>query len=116
MNFERGIDPKRSMHIGIINWNNLSENCFLQTRKFVPFVEKGERFHYIFCCDGADFTENILEGAYLWIKEIKKEKNIIEIKYTVNWDREPEHHLAGFFYLKGSIERFRKYFNIIQKR
>jgi hypothetical protein len=108
MNFVRGMEPLRAMKIGIITWNKLSTGCSLKSRRWVPLTDCGGVLR--FTSDGAKQTAHILalETILIQSAEIKK-LGIIKIQY--------QHNKGGMsFILEGSVERFRKYFDIIQER
>jgi hypothetical protein len=108
MNFIRGMEPLRAMKIGIITWKNLSAGCILKSRRFVPLTECGGFLK--FTSDRAKQTTHILPLSNLVIQKIERKKlSIIRIH------REE----LGFpfpFIIEGSIERFQKYFDIVQER
>lgn len=107
MNFIRGIEPLRSMKIGIVTWNNLGPGCFLENRKGVPLVAR-EDGSLRFVSDGAKAMFHInYKDLHIVILGIERKKSTIRIQYR---------HIDRDFILEGSIERFRKYFNIIQGR
>jgi hypothetical protein len=107
MNFVRGIDPKRSMKIGIVTWKNLSDGCSLRTKRWVPFTSYKDG-SFRFTSDRAKQDSHILALETIHIKNIERKKYTIRIKYNYN----------GFenrYILEGSIERFQKYFDIVQE-
>ena len=109
MNFVRGIEPLRSMKIGIVTWNNLSAGCFLKSRRWVPLTGR-EDGSFRFTSDRAKQDARILALETLIIENIERKKlSILRVKYSHN---KGTMHLV----LEGSVERFRKYFDIIQER
>lgn len=104
MNFVRGIDPKRSMKIGIVTWNNLSVGCFVRTKRWVLLTNyNGGIFR--FASDRAIETAHIGMETLIIESIERKKSGIIKIKFQNN-----------SFIIEGSIERFRKFFEIIQER
>jgi hypothetical protein len=108
MNFVRGMEPLRAMKIGIITWKNLSDGCLLKSRRWVPLTECGGVCR--FTSDGAKQNAHILALVIITIQSVEiKKLGIIKIQY--------QHVKGGMsFIVEGSIERFRKYFDIIQER
>ncbi len=108
MNFIRGVEPIRAMKIGIITWKNLSTGCSLKSRRYVPLTDRGEVMR--FTSDGAKQTAHILALETMIIQTIERKRlGILKIQYQ---------HIKGgmSFIVEGSIERFRKYFDIVQER
>jgi hypothetical protein len=108
MNFERGKDPKRSMKIGIVTWNNLSSGCILKSKKWVPLVSR-EDGSSRFASDKAKSTHHIGIDILI-IQAVERKRSTIRIEWK------SDKALSGSSILEGSIERFRKYFNIVQER
>lgn len=97
------------MKIGIITWNNLSSGCSLRSKKWVPLTgwEDGS---FRFTSDRAKQDAHILALETLIIENIERKKlSILRVQYSHDPGTK---HLV----LEGSIERFRKYFDIIQER
>jgi len=109
MNFVRGIDPKRSMKIGIVTWNNLSSGCILKSKKWVPLVSRVDGSTK-FASDKAKPAIHIMGSENLIIQTVEKKKSTIIINYR------SDKAISGSSILEGSIERFRKYFDIVQER
>mgnify|MGYP006902021823 FL=1 len=119
MNFVRGVDPKRAMKIGIITWDNLGPNNFLIQKKYPVPVYGREEKDFIskvlyFCCDGRKVESHIFD-TYILIKDIKRLKlGIILIEFQLaGRDKTPT---GGTYFLKGPLERFKKYFVLVQER
>lgn len=109
MNFIRGIEPLRAMKIGIITWNNISVGCRIETKKwwsldFVRFPDGSLRF----VSDGAKPTYCIPINSIRTINKIERKRSTIRI--------ECQNENGVEITIEGSIERFRKYFDIIQER
>ena len=109
MNFVRGIDPKRSMKIGIVTWDNLSPGCIIKSKWWVPLVVREDKSTR-FASDKAKPTIHIMGAENLIIQKAEKKRSTIRIEYR------SDKAISGSSILEGSIERFRKHFNIVQER
>lgn len=120
MNFERGMDPMRAMKIGVITWNKIGSGMKLLAKHTVPLTHLittpgkpiAENVHK-FACDGAGTTDTIPWKRIIFIKKAKIKKSIIEITYYPD-ERCSRDDIE--YHLTGPIERFRKYFDIVQER
>lgn len=124
MNFERGIDPKRAMEIGIRTWQNLSVGDILKCKpnKWVSIDETfGQTYGYArFVMDGSKKTRWSGHSlmTYLKIVDIKREKvKKIEYLYVTFYNNDRK-EFPGSSYLQkrlmGPIERFQNNFIILQ--
>lgn len=110
MNFTRGMDPLRSMRIGIITWDKLNIGNKLRSKRWVPLTSLIDGGKFRFTSDGAKQNSHILALEELTIVEIERKKlSILKIKFQWN-------SRANITTIEGSIERFRKYFDIVQER
>ena len=111
--FTRGLDPKRAMGTGVITWDNLNEGCYLRAKKTVYLNNPLDRellsriIQYRFCRDRAYVHADIMYNSYILIKEIEIVKNQIKIKWK-------PYRSEDCYYLKGPLDLYRKYFEIIQ--
>ena len=124
INFERGIDPKKAMGIGIITWDKLEEGDILTNTKeiYKYFVNKTFSFqkpHWM----NAD--KSIKPGFHFIIAELHREKNYLELefiftslslKHAVMAKPEVEHlkKISGAYALNGPISEWDSHFRIIQ--
>lgn len=80
----------------------------LQSKTWVPLTGR-EDGSFRFTSDRAKQDAHILGLETLVIENIERKKSVLRVKYSHN---RGTMHLV----LEGSVERFRKYFDIIQER
>lgn len=78
INFQRGLDPKKAMRIGILTWDKLEPGDILQNIKPVYFLE-----NTIFLSETDLSNDKIREEKYWIIKEIIHHKDIDILRLTL---------------------------------
>ena len=141
MNFQRGIDPRRAMKIGIVTWNNLGLGCQLKCKHDAPMTQINTIYldlpscqqtgnaiqnvytYFKFAVDNAKPNMHLLRDHIFNIIEYDNQKGIITTKVVLTTGMLGTAVAGRFllsdrssreFIIKGPIERFRKYFEIIQ--
>ena len=107
INFERGIDPKRSMEIGLSKWVDIKPGDMLECIK--RLVVEGGKMEYLFFADpskrkmtGNDYTFDLGNVAIVKLKRSSDPLNLSIIPFD-NFDEAKEYHQKDMRQYTGTL-------------